>query len=125
METAIDTKPVVELAEDQFFEIWRRNCEMRVERDAEGEIRIVPSAEGTSTMETGIDTKPVVDLTEGEFFEFCQRTHDVRIVRNAKGEILKMPPAGGATSHRNAELTTQLQLWAKRDGTGIVFDSSG
>ncbi len=36
-----------------------------------------------------------------------------------------MSPAGGASSNRNAELTMQLRIWAKRDGTGITFDSSG
>ena len=36
-----------------------------------------------------------------------------------------MAPAGGDTSAKNAELTLQLGLWAKRDGTGRTFDSSG
>ena len=36
-----------------------------------------------------------------------------------------MAPAGGDTSAKNAEITIQLGLWAKRDGTGQTFDSSG
>ena len=36
-----------------------------------------------------------------------------------------MPPAGGETSDRNSEINMQLRLWAKRDGTGVTFDSSG
>ena len=36
-----------------------------------------------------------------------------------------MAPAGGDTSDKNAEITMQLRLWAKRDGTGRTFDSSG
>ncbi len=75
-------------------------------------------------METVFDPRPFVELTDDEFFEFCQRTHDVRIERNAEGEILIMPPTGGATGNRNAGITAQLYLWAKRDGTGIAFDSS-
>ena len=36
-----------------------------------------------------------------------------------------MAPAGGDSSDRNAEITFQLRRWAKRDGTGRTFDSSG
>ena len=36
-----------------------------------------------------------------------------------------MPPTGGDTSELNAEITMQLRLWAKRDGSGTTFDSSG
>ncbi len=116
-----DTKPVLELAEDQFFQIWAHNGEMRLMCNADGEVVLIPSE--ALAMET--DVTPFVDMTEDQFFVFCQRTHDVRIERNAEGAILIMPPTGGATSNRNLELGMQLQLWAKRDGTGIAFDSSG
>jgi len=69
--------------------------------------------------------RPVVRLSEDEFFEFCQINRDLRIERNAEGDITIMPPTGGETSDRNAEITMQLRLWAKRDGTGMTFDSSG
>ena len=69
-------------------------------------------------MEIALDVKPFGELTEDEFFEFCQRNGDVRIERDSKGEIHIMPPAGGATSNRNAGITMQLGLWAKRDGDG-------
>ena len=121
MATTLDTKPVLELTEEQIFEIWKHNGEMRIACNAKGEIVLMPSE--ASAMETNVT--PFIDMTEGQFFVFCQRTHDVRIERDAEGEILIMPPAGGATSNRNVELTTQLQLWTKRDGTGIAFDSSG
>ena len=75
-------------------------------------------------MEAKLNFQPVIDLTEEQFFEFCQLNRDVRIERNAKGEVLVMPPTGGATGARNAELTMQLHLWAKQDGTGVAFDSS-
>ena len=121
MATTRDTKPILELMEEQIFEIWQHNGEMRIVCNADGEIILIPSE--VSTMETNVT--PFIDMTEEQFFVFCQRTHDVRIERNAEGEILIMPPAGGATSNRNADLITQLYLWAKRDGTGIAFDSSG
>ena len=75
-------------------------------------------------MEIALDVKPFGALTEDEFFAFCQRNRDVRIERDAEGGILVMPPTGGATGDRNAEITMQLRWWAKRDGTGIAFDSS-
>ena len=67
---------------------------------------------------------PAVDLSEDQFFTLCQINHELRIERNAAGELLIMPPAGSGTGDRNAEITMQLRLWAKRDGTGIAFDSS-
>jgi len=69
--------------------------------------------------------RPVIELSEEEFFEFCQLNGELRIERNAKGALLLMPPAGGSTSWRNADITAQLVNWAKRDGRGIPFDSSG
>lgn len=69
--------------------------------------------------------RPVVRLTDDQFFEFCQLNRDLRIERTAGGGITIMPPTGGDTSNRNAEITMQLRLWAKRDGTGVTFDSSG
>jgi Uma2 family endonuclease len=68
---------------------------------------------------------PVFDLSDDEFFEFCRINRDLRIERNANGEFIVMPPTGGQTSEQNAEITMQLRAWAKRDGTGTVFDSSG
>ena len=67
---------------------------------------------------------PFVNLTDDQFFDFCQVNRDLRIEQNEFGELIIMPPAGGESSQRNAEITIQLGIWAKRDGTGITFDSS-
>lgn len=67
---------------------------------------------------------PVVQLKDDEFFQFCQINRDLRIERNSQGEILLMPPTGADSGRRNAEITIQLGNWAKRDGTGLSFDSS-
>jgi Uma2 family endonuclease len=50
---------------------------------------------------------------------------DLQLERNAKGELIVMSPAGGKSSRRNAALVAQLFVWAKQDGKGTVFDSSG
>lgn len=72
-----------------------------------------------------VQMEPVVNMTEDQFFEFCQINRDLRIERNAEGELIIMPPAGSGTSARNAEITMQLRLWAKQNGEGTTFDSSG
>ncbi|MBI4639759.1 MAG: Uma2 family endonuclease [Candidatus Tectomicrobia bacterium] len=71
-----------------------------------------------------VHLQPVINLTDDQFFEFCQINRDLRIERTAQGELLIMPPAGGETGGRNSELNLQLRMWAKRDSTGVAFDSS-
>ena len=67
---------------------------------------------------------PAIEMTEDQFFRFCQINKDLRIERTAKGDLIIMPPAGWETGRRNAGLTMELGVWAKRDGTGVVGDSS-
>jgi Uma2 family endonuclease len=62
-------------------------------------------------------------MSDDDFFDFCAANRDLRIERTAEGDILIMPPAGGETGDANAEITTQLRIWAKRDRTGRTFDS--
>ena len=71
-----------------------------------------------------VQLQPVVSLSDDQLCEFCQVNRDLRIERNAQGELIIMPPAVSDMGDRNAELTTQLRNWAKRDGTGKSFDSS-
>jgi Uma2 family endonuclease len=69
--------------------------------------------------------KPVINLTDDQLYELCQINPELRIERAAEGELLIMPPAGWETSDQNSEINMQLRLWAKRDGTGEVSESSG
>lgn len=68
---------------------------------------------------------PTLGLTDDGFYELCRLNRDLRIERTADGELSIMAPAGGKSSNRNAEITYQLRRWAKLDGTGTTFDSSG
>ena len=79
-----------------------------------------------------IATEPVhlrlpatVQMDDDQFFVFCQANAEYRIERNADGEIAIMPPTGGETGRRNSDLITNLNIWARRDGTGVVFASAG
>jgi Uma2 family endonuclease len=67
----------------------------------------------------------ILRWTEDEFFHFCQVNRDLRIECSPEGEIIVMPPAGGYSSFQNLEVAGELRSWARKDGTGVAFDSSG
>jgi Uma2 family endonuclease len=68
--------------------------------------------------------RPFLNMDDDQFFEFCQANRDVRIERNKDGEIIVMPPTGWKTGDRNAEITMQLRIWAKKNKQGKSGDSS-
>jgi len=68
---------------------------------------------------------PDLHLTDDQFYEFCRLNRELRIERTAQGGLVVMAPAGWDTSNKNAEITMQLRLWAKQDGTGRTCDSLG
>jgi Uma2 family endonuclease len=63
-------------------------------------------------------------LIESQFYEFCRANRDLRIERTAEGDCEIMAPTGGETGWRNSRLITLLSVWADREGSGVVFDSS-
>lgn len=65
-----------------------------------------------------------LNLVDEQFFDFCQANRELCIERTAQGDLEIMAPTGGVTSWRNSNLITQLQIWAEREGSGVVFDSS-
>ena len=71
-----------------------------------------------------VHLRPVIELSDERLFEFCKINRDLRIERTAQGDLVILPPTGAETGNRNAELTMQLRIWTKRDGTGASFDSS-
>src|SRR5262245_10029053 len=95
------------------------------EYDVSTTIRKHKAADPSSALPLRLRLRPALDVSEDQFFALCQLNRDLRLERNAEGELLIMPPTGGGTSNRNSEINWQLMSWAKRDGTGVVFDSSG
>ena len=71
-----------------------------------------------------IRIQPARRMSDDEFYAFCAANPDLRIERTAEGEIEIMPPTGFETSNRNMDLSSQLQVWTKRDGRGKAFDSN-
>jgi len=68
---------------------------------------------------------PTLTWTDDDLYQFCLLNRDLQIEQTAKGELIIMAPAGGESSWRNSEVIISLGNWARRDGRGIVFDSSG
>ena len=66
-----------------------------------------------------------LDMTEDQFFKLCADNGDLRLELTAKRELIIVPPTQSATSGRNSELHCQLYIWAREDGTGKTFESSG
>ena len=63
-------------------------------------------------------------LTDAQFLQLCRDNRDLRFELTAGGELIIMPPTGSITGWRNADINYQLTAWAKRDGSGLTFDSS-
>ncbi len=69
--------------------------------------------------------RPPLEMDEERFFEFCRQNKGWRIERSAGGDLEIVPPTGGETSNRKANLTMQVGIWTRQDGTGVSFDSNG
>jgi Uma2 family endonuclease len=71
-----------------------------------------------------LDLRPVIRLTHEQFEQIALANPDLRIELSGDGELSIMPPTGGNTGRRNADLTTDLNLWNRQTRLGVVFDSS-
>ena len=89
-----------------------------------------PPTQPTATADTAgtpplvLRLSPLIELTEEQFAQFCGLNPELHIERTATGELEIMSPTKGPTGNRNAKITTQLEIWTERDGTGLSFDSS-
>ena len=68
--------------------------------------------------------QPALCPTDEQFYEFCRINNELRIEKDVAGDVSIMPPAGWETAAKNAEITHQLQDWARMNGTGRAADSS-
>ena len=81
-------------------------------------------ADTTEVLPIVLKLSPVIELTEEQFAQFCGLNPELHIERTAAGELEIMSPTKGFTGNRNAKITTQLENWTQRDGTGLSFGSS-
>jgi len=77
---------------------------------------------GYPGMEVDLGVIPV--FSDQDFLDFCSENRDSRIERESDGVITVMPPAYTEIGAMNAQLSGLIGIWAKRDGTGRVYDSS-
>ena len=63
-------------------------------------------------------------ISDRDFRQLCQENRDLRLERPERGVLEVMAPTSGGTGARNANLTGQVVVWSKIDGTGTPFDSS-
>lgn len=63
-------------------------------------------------------------LTEKQFEELCRNNPNMKFELSAKGKLVIMPPSSMETGWRNSDLAAEVTFWARKDKTGIVFDSS-
>jgi Uma2 family endonuclease len=72
-----------------------------------------------------LEIPETIQLTEDQFFDLCLINSELVIERNHKNQFIIMTPAGSISSHRNLDLSTEINLWNRKYQLGIVFDSSG
>ena len=63
-------------------------------------------------------------LTSEQFVHLCQENRDLRFELTAQKELVIMPPTESESGWRSGEIFFALTAWAKKDGSGLSFDSS-
>lgn len=63
-------------------------------------------------------------LTDEQFESLCRNHPDLNLEMSAEGELIIVAPTLPYTGGKNADLTYQVNLWARKKREGIVFDSS-
>jgi Uma2 family endonuclease len=71
-----------------------------------------------------LNLEPIVQLTHEQFYELCMANKDVPMERSPTGELVIMTPLGGLSGSREADYITDLNIWNRNSGLGIVFSSS-
>lgn len=67
---------------------------------------------------------PGYKFTDEELYKIDAENENFRIETSANGDLEIMPPPFPDTSRKNIELDFQLMFWAKKDKTGVCFESS-
>jgi len=62
-----------------------------------------------------------VGLSDEQFFELCSDNRELCLELTAQKELIIMTLPGAKTMRRNTALSTDLENWARQDGTGITF----
>ncbi|MEJ7849033.1 MAG: Uma2 family endonuclease [Pyrinomonadaceae bacterium] len=79
--------------------------------------------EAVDYVPTVFDFSPL-RLTDEQFDSLCLNHPDLNLEMSAEGELIIVAPTLPHTGKQNADLTFEVKLWARKDKTGLVFDSS-
>ncbi len=71
-----------------------------------------------------LNLEPIIYLNAEQFIQLCYANPNAKLELTSTGDLVVMSPTGGESGIRNSWLTAQLTVWAKKDGTGVAFDSS-
>jgi len=63
-------------------------------------------------------------LSDEQFESLCRNHPDLNLEMSAEGELIIVAPTLPYTGAQNANLTFEVELWARKHKTGIVFGSS-
>lgn len=58
------------------------------------------------------------------FWRLCAANRDMRLERTAQEALIVMWPTGSESGRLNMNLSVQIGVWVKQDGSGVAFDSS-
>jgi len=62
-----------------------------------------------------------VGLTDEQFVELCLDNRELHLELTARKELVIMTLPGGKTGRRGTHICTNLENWARQNGTGITF----
>ena len=62
-----------------------------------------------------------VGLSDEQFFRLCGDNPEFHLELSAQKELVIMTLPGGKTGLRNTIICTNLEIWARENGTGITF----
>lgn len=71
-----------------------------------------------------LNLSPVVQMNDDDFYSLCLANPDLKLERTEKGELVVMSPTGGEGGKGEADLITDLNVWNRSSGLGVVFSSS-
>jgi Uma2 family endonuclease len=63
-------------------------------------------------------------MTDEEFSAFCAEHPDLNFEMTAEGEIIVLSPTNFLTGVSNCDVSSDLRIWARKDGRGVASDSS-
>jgi Uma2 family endonuclease len=72
----------------------------------------------------GIKRQHYRNLTDEEFYRFCLENKNLRIERNSNLDVIIISPVSSLSGLHSSEIFFQLASWSRKDGRGLVFDSS-